>query len=115
MQQNEDFLIQIKLDKVRDLSTAHIEGEWRLMQLLSSYEALIAKVLHHSKLFVLFNSVTAISLKSLMCCSHKISFTNHLHLSYVSAATLPTNWIRKCDLGHFKYVTSDIFNLTVAV
>jgi len=43
-QQNEDFLIQIKLDKAEDLSTARIDGEWRLMELLSSYEALIVKV-----------------------------------------------------------------------
>jgi len=47
-QQNEDFLIQIKLDKAEDLSTAHIEGEWRLMQLLSGYKALITKVKHHN-------------------------------------------------------------------
>ena len=44
LKQNEDFLIQIKLDKAEDLSTAHIDGEWRLMELLSSYEALIVKV-----------------------------------------------------------------------
>jgi len=47
-QQNEDFLIQIKLDKAEDLSTAHVEGEWRLMQLLSGYKALITKVKHHN-------------------------------------------------------------------
>jgi len=56
LQQNEDFLIQITLDKVADLSTAHIEGEWRLMQLLSSYRALITKVLHYCRLCILLNS-----------------------------------------------------------
>ena len=54
LQQNEDFLIQVKLDKAGDLSTAHIDGEWRLKQLLSSYEALITKVLHRSKLFWIY-------------------------------------------------------------
>jgi len=44
LQQNEDFLIQIKLDNAEDLTTAHIDGEWRLMELLSSYGALIIKV-----------------------------------------------------------------------
>jgi len=49
LQQNEDFLIQIKLDKAEDLTTAHIDGEWRLMELLSSYRALIIKVFYLSE------------------------------------------------------------------
>ena len=48
--QNEDFLIQIKLDKTEDLNTAQIDGEWRLMELLSSYQALIIQV--HSTVFL---------------------------------------------------------------
>jgi len=55
--QNEDYLIQIKLDKADDLSTACIEGEWRLMELLSSYRALVLKVLHYSSVNMMLQCI----------------------------------------------------------
>jgi len=58
LQQNEDFLIQIKLDKAEDLSTADIDGEWRLMELLSSYRALIVKVLLYFLYMIWFLSIS---------------------------------------------------------
>jgi len=82
LQQNEDFLIQIKLDKVEDLSTAHIEGEWRLMQLLTGYRALITKVLHCCRLFILHNGAWHnFQISRDMCMPLSLVFCCHPELS----------------------------------